>query len=99
MSALYILGYRDEARAFFRWLGDRGQQYGTPLQIMYGVGGEADLREFELSHLEGYRGSRPVRIGNGAYDQRQLDVYGGVLDAAYVYECEGQLLTPEQWAT
>ena len=99
LSALYILGYRDEARAFFGWLGECAQLYGTPLQIMYGVDGEVDLQEVELDHLEGYRGSRPVRTGNGAYDQRQLDVYGGLLDAAYVYECEGQLLTPEQWAT
>lgn len=98
LGAFYLLGYRDEARAFFGWLGHRAQQYDTPLQIMYGIDGEAELREQELDHLEGYRGSRPVRIGNGAYDQRQLDVYGGVVDAAYVHEQEGDLLTREQWA-
>jgi GH15 family glucan-1,4-alpha-glucosidase len=98
LGALYVLGDRAEARAFFDWLGDRAQQYGTPLQIMYGIEGEAELTESELEHLEGYRGSKPIRIGNGAYDQSQLDVYGGILDAAYVHELEGDLLTPEQWA-
>jgi alpha,alpha-trehalase len=61
------------------------------------VDGAATLTELELPHLEGYRGSRPVRIGNDAYHQRQLDVYGGVLDAAYLYEQEGSLLNPWQW--
>ena len=97
LSALYLLGFRDEALAFFTWLDERAQHCGTPLQIMYGVGGETRLDEFELTHLEGYRGSRPVRIGNAAYNQRQLDVYGGVVDAAYVYEREGDLLTSRQW--
>jgi len=99
LSALYLLGYRDEARAFFGWLGERAQQYDTPLQIMYSIDGAAQLQEHELEHLAGYRGSRPVRIGNGAFDQSQLDVYGGVADAAYVHEREGVLLTPEQWAS
>ena len=98
LGALYLVGYRDEARAFFGWLGDRAQQYDTPLQIMYSIDGAAQLQEHELEHLEGYRGSRPVRIGNGAFAQSQLDVYGGVADAAYVHEREGALLTPEQWA-
>src|SRR3712207_6149249 len=97
LSALYVLGYRREAQAFFAWLGERCQAHGTPLQIMYAVDGRAKLDEWELEHLAGYRGSRPVRIGNAAYRQRQLDVYGGVVDAAYVFEREGQLLTPEQW--
>ncbi len=98
LAALYHVGHGDEARHFFQWLDARARQYHTPLQIMYGIDGEDDLREEELPHLEGYRGSRPVRIGNGAYDQVQLDVYGGVVDAAYVIEREGDLLTPEQWA-
>jgi len=68
------------------------------LQIMYSIDGAAQLQEHELEHLAGYRGSRPVRIGNGAFDQSQLDVYGGVADAAYVHEREGVLLTREQWA-
>ncbi len=97
LEALYRLGYRDEAVAFFRWLGEQGRRHGTPLQIMYAVDGAANLKEQTLDHLEGYRGSRPVRIGNGAYDQRQLDVYGSVLDAAALYELEGDLLERWQW--
>lgn len=97
LDALYRLGYRSEAVAFFRWLGEQGRTHGTPLQIMYAVDGTATLTEEELPHLEGYRNSRPVRIGNDAYHQRQLDVYGGVLDAAYLYEQEGYLLEPWQW--
>jgi GH15 family glucan-1,4-alpha-glucosidase len=98
LDAFYQLGYQDEARAFFRWLGEQGRRHGTPLQIMYGIDGRAELAEESLEHLEGYRGSRPVRIGNGAYDQRQLDVYGGVLDAAWRYEQAGDLLDEGQWA-
>lgn len=94
---LYFLGYRDEAHAFYRWLDDRVQQYGTPLQIMYGIDGEAHLTEYTLDHLAGYRDSRPVRVGNAAYNQKQLDVYGGVVDAAFLYERQGNLLTAQQW--
>lgn len=97
LNALYRVGHRDEAVAFFRWLGEQGRRHGTPLQIMYSIDGKAELTEETLDHLEGYCGSRPVRIGNGAYDQRQLDVYGGVLDAAWRYEREGELLEPWQW--
>lgn len=97
LDALYHVGYHDEAQAFFRWLGEQGRRHGTPLQIMYAIDGRADLTEETLEHLEGYSGSRPVRVGNGAYDQRQLDVYGGVLDAAWRYEREGDLLEPWQW--
>jgi GH15 family glucan-1,4-alpha-glucosidase len=55
-----------------------------PLQIMYGIDGRKTLTEETLDHLDGYRGSRPVRIGNGAYDQLQLDIYGELMDAAYI---------------
>jgi GH15 family glucan-1,4-alpha-glucosidase len=99
LYAMYRLGFDSEARAFFGWLGERCFSCDPPLQIMYGIDGEEELTEKELEHLEGYRGSRPVRIGNGAYDQRHLDVYGGVVDAAYLYEQRGELFTPEQWTT
>lgn len=97
LYAMYQLGFNTEAHAFFNWLGDRCASGDPPLQIMYGIEGEKDLTESELDHLEGYCGSRPVRIGNGAYDQKQLDVYGGVIDAAHMYEERGDLLTQRQW--
>ena len=84
--ALQLLGYEEEAADFFEWL-DRLciTCRGHRLQIMYTIGGGSHLPEQTLDHLEGYRGSRPVRVGNAAFDQKQLDVYGGVLDAAHLY--------------
>jgi GH15 family glucan-1,4-alpha-glucosidase len=84
--ALQLLGYHEEAADFFEWLDRlcitcRDHQ----LQIMYTIDGKSHLPELTLDHLEGYRGSRPVRIGNAAYGQKQLDVYGEVLDAAHLY--------------
>jgi GH15 family glucan-1,4-alpha-glucosidase len=83
--ALLGLGYVDEARAFLDWLGNRvSDQVGEgsgPLKIMYRVDGSSDLEEETLDHLEGYMGSRPVRIGNGASDQLQLDIYGEAVDS------------------
>jgi GH15 family glucan-1,4-alpha-glucosidase len=80
VGALLALGYVDEALAFMGWLRDRVLEHvGTtsgPLKIMYRVDGTSDLTEESLDHLAGYRGSRPVRIGNGAADQLQLDIYG-----------------------
>jgi GH15 family glucan-1,4-alpha-glucosidase len=85
--SLLALGFRDEAAAFARWMGDRldAQAGGdaTPLKIMYRVDGSSDLTEEVLEHWEGYRGSAPVRIGNGASDQLQLDIYGEALDSLY----------------
>ena len=84
LDALWVAACPDEAHHFVSWLvgaAAADMQHGAPIQIMYGVGGEHDLAERTLDHLEGWRGSRPVRVGNGAFDQRQLDVYGEVLDA------------------
>ncbi len=97
LAALYLLGYHAEAQAFFTWIHELSQRYGAPLQIMYGVGGEAILTEYILAHLEGYRASRPVRIGNAAYKQHQLDVYGGLIDAAYLYEQRYRVLDQQEW--
>ncbi|NUO59879.1 MAG: glycoside hydrolase family 15 protein [Hamadaea sp.] len=87
VHALLRLGYVDEARRLFRWLSARpggvGGANGGPLQIMYRVDGSSDLDEHTLSHLDGYRSSRPVRIGNGAAHQLQLDIYGEMLDAIW----------------
>ena len=88
--ALLGLGYTEEASAFLEWVADRvSEQAGKnsgPLKIMYRVDGSSDLAEETLDHLEGYRGSRPVRIGNGASDQLQLDIYGEVMDAIALAE-------------
>ncbi|MCQ4044080.1 glycoside hydrolase family 15 protein [Streptantibioticus rubrisoli] len=85
VRALLDLGFDEEAAQFTRWLGDRlhGQEGagGEPLQIMYRVDGDPELPEEVLPHLEGYRGSYPVRAGNAAADQLQLDIYGEVLYA------------------
>jgi len=82
--ALMILGYREEARDFKDWLEWSTVGRARDLQVMYGLGGERRLTEIELA-LEGYRGSRPVRVGNAAYSQSQLDIYGEVLDSAHLY--------------
>ncbi|HEX8561054.1 MAG TPA: glycoside hydrolase family 15 protein [Pyrinomonadaceae bacterium] len=84
--ALQLLGYHEEAADFFGWLDKlcitcRDHR----LQIMYTIEGGSRLPEQTLDHLEGYRGSRPVRVGNAAFGQKQLDVYGEVLDAAHLY--------------
>ena len=83
--ALNLVGFIDEADAFKRWLKRATAGRAQDLQIMYGLAGERRLAEFSLDHLEGYRGSRPVRIGNGAHTQLQLDIYGEVLDSAHLY--------------
>jgi GH15 family glucan-1,4-alpha-glucosidase len=101
VAALLGLGHRDEAAAFIRWLGDRirerdGDTNG-PLQIMYRVDGSSDLPEVVLGHLAGHRGSRPVRIGNGAVDQLQLDIYGEMIDAIYSADQAGLEIDHATW--
>jgi GH15 family glucan-1,4-alpha-glucosidase len=86
LDALWVAACPDEALKFFSWMtGAVASQIGDgrDLQIMFGIGGEHDLSERTLPHLSGWRDSRPVRVGNGAWNQRQLDVYGELLDAAY----------------
>ncbi len=85
--AFQRLGFVREAQQFAHWLAERCRETGTgdpQLQIVYSIDGGRDLTEQELGHLEGYEGSRPVRIGNGAHDQLQLDVYGELMDAVYL---------------
>ncbi len=93
IHALLGLGYIEEAAAFGSWLRDRAmEQAGDasgPLKIMYRVDGSSDLVEETLDHFEGWRGSRPVRIGNGAADQLQLDIYGEALDAIFLADSCG----------
>ena len=98
LQALLLAGYRQEAIAWRDWLlravaGDPRQ-----LQIMYGLAGERRLTERELPWLAGYAGSQPVRIGNGAYDQMQLDVFGEVLDAMHYARRRGIEVDGQAWA-
>jgi GH15 family glucan-1,4-alpha-glucosidase len=83
--ALHTLGFDQEARDFMRFIVGICRK-DPRLQIMYGIGGEKELTESTLDHLEGYGGARPVRIGNGAFDQRQNDVWGTLLDSIYLHE-------------
>ncbi|MEZ4521596.1 MAG: glycoside hydrolase family 15 protein [Thermomicrobiales bacterium] len=91
------IGYREEAESFFQWIVDATNLQASQLQIMYSVGGETDLTEHELPHLEGYRGSSPVRIGNGAYNQKQLDVWAELIDAAHTYRRFGGTISETLW--
>jgi len=84
-----VLGFTEEARAFTHWLRRLSYANGEDLQIMYGIRGERDLSERELFHLSGYQDSRPVRVGNGAAEQKQMDVFGEVLDCIHIYRREG----------
>jgi GH15 family glucan-1,4-alpha-glucosidase len=101
LYALLRLGFTQEAESFMGWLTDRFREGrmrdGGPLQIMYGIDGRAELEELELDHLEGYRGSRPVRIGNGAAGQLQLDIYGELIDSVYLYNKYGTPIYHEAW--
>ena len=93
---LYTLGFDWEADDFFCFISDVAEEH-PELQIMYGVGGERDLTESTLDHLHGYDGARPVRIGNGAYDQKQHDVWGAVLDSAYIHMRSSDRLDDRIW--
>jgi GH15 family glucan-1,4-alpha-glucosidase len=91
LYAFNILGFTEEAHAFMHWLCHLSYADGEDLQIMYGIRGERELTEQELPHLSGYGGSRPVRIGNGAAKQKQLDVFGEILDCIHLYHRQGNM--------
>ena len=95
--ALSILGYYAEAKAFKEWLEWSTLGRARDLQAMYSLWGERRLTEIEIPELEGYRKSRPVRVGNGAYTQLQLDIYGEVMDSAHLYRKLGGEMDPEYW--
>ncbi|MFN2504931.1 MAG: glycoside hydrolase family 15 protein [Acidimicrobiales bacterium] len=97
LNALYQLGCTAEAKLWARWMCEATTAGGMPLRVLYGVGGETDLAEREIDHVEGYRGSRPVRVGNGAERQLQLDSYGELLDCLSTCEALGDDVMRTEW--
>ncbi|MFE9317343.1 glycoside hydrolase family 15 protein [Streptomyces albidoflavus] len=102
LYALLRLGFTDEAAAFFDWLARSVSRCEDgpdgPLRVLYSIDGRSDLAEEELPHLEGYRGASPVRVGNRASGQLQLDVYGELFDAAYLFNKYGDGISWETWS-
>ena len=99
LYGLIRLGYTQEAGEFMKWIEARCAEPNDDgsLQIMYGIDGRHHLTEEHLPHLEGYLKSSPVRIGNGAYDQLQLDIYGELMDSVYLYDKYGDPISYDQW--
>ena len=98
--SLMRLGYTEEAEAFMEWVADRVEtdcKKQVPLQVMYGIDGRKELVEKTLDNLSGYQGAQPVRIGNAAYEQLQLDIYGALMDAIYLSNKYGQPASYERW--
>jgi GH15 family glucan-1,4-alpha-glucosidase len=100
LYGLLRIGLSEEAASFMDWIDARCHELDPDgsLQIMYGIDGRHALTEESLDHLEGYKGSRPVRIGNGAYDQLQLDIYGELMDSVYLYNKYGSPISSELWS-
>jgi GH15 family glucan-1,4-alpha-glucosidase len=99
LYALMRLGYTEEARAFIRWIEERCRELkpGKPLQVMYRIDGSRELPEKILKHFEGYKKSQPVRIGNAACEQLQLDIYGELLDSVLIYDKHGESISYDFW--
>jgi GH15 family glucan-1,4-alpha-glucosidase len=95
--ALHALGLNWEADDFVQYVADMERNEDGSLQIMYGIKGDKDLEESTLDHLKGYEGARPVRIGNGAYSQRQNDVFGAVLDSVYLHSKKRDHIPERLW--
>ena len=97
--AFLRLGHTEEAAAFMRWIQERcgDQEWDGSLQVLYGIRGEKEVKEHSLDHWSGYRDSRPVRIGNDAYRQVQLDLYGALLDSVYLYNKYVEPISYEMW--
>ena len=97
LQALHWLNLDWEADEFMQFVADLEPNDDGGMQIMYGIDGRRDLTESTLDHLSGYNGARPVRIGNGAFDQRQNDVFGAVLDAILLHSRRSQRLPRRLW--
>jgi GH15 family glucan-1,4-alpha-glucosidase len=99
LYALMRLGYTEEASAFMRWIEARCRELNPDgsLQIMYRIDGRHEIPEETLDHLAGYAGSRPVRVGNSAYAQLQLDIYGELMDSVYLYNKFGEPISHDLW--
>ena len=100
LYALLRIGFTNEASRFMHWLESQIDPFDgdySNIQILYGIDGRRHLEETTLDHLEGYRGSRPVRIGNGAYDQLQLDIYGELMDSVYLFNRYGEPISFDFW--
>ncbi|GAA1463697.1 glycoside hydrolase family 15 protein [Williamsia maris] len=101
LYGLLRLGFNDEAAAFMSWLTDRfsdgGDEDGRPLRLMYTIDGETPPDEHSLEHWEGYRGSTPVNVGNGATNQLQLDIYGELIDSVYLFNKYGAGISYNSW--
>ena len=100
LYALMRLGYTEEAHSFMRWLEKRCHESDTDyggLQLMYGIDGRHHLTEMTLPNFEGYMCSKPVRVGNGAYKQTQLDIYGELMDSVYLYDKFGGPVNYDMW--
>ena len=100
LYGLLRIGFTDEASKFMHWLENQIDQQGEDwqnLQILYGIDGRRHLEEINLDHLDGYRGSRPVRVGNAAYNQLQMDIYGELMDSIYLYNRYGEPISYELW--
>ncbi|MFD1858444.1 glycoside hydrolase family 15 protein [Aeromicrobium camelliae] len=104
LYALLRLGFMDEAGAFVGWLSQRLADEKNadhdlgPLRVMYDIDGDVPLPERELDHLRGYRDSRPVRSGNGAVEQLQLDIYGEIIDSIYLFNKYGAGISQDAWS-
>ncbi len=99
LYSLIRLGYTSETAAFMKWIENRcaNLRAGESLQVMYGIDGRTDLEEEILEHMSGYRNSIPVRIGNGAANQLQLDIYGELMDSVYLFNKYGEPISHDLW--